>query len=106
MKFEQNIGNKDQKLRMIGAAITAVLGIVIGGTVGNLLVFIFIVLVLTSVTRFCPAYTLLGMNTCAGDKKEGGCCGGGSCDSEKDAEDKKSGGCCGGAKATDDDKTA
>ena len=48
-----------------------------------------VVLVVTSVVGFCPAYMLLGKNTCEADAgKKGECCGGG-CHSEDEAEDDK-----------------
>lgn len=106
MKIEQNVGKKDQQIRFAAAAITALLAIVIGGPVGSILAFIFIVLVITGAAGFCPAYMIFGLNTGAADKEQkGACCGGGSCDDEKE-DNKPSGGCCGGMDSKDDDKAA
>lgn len=37
---------------------------VVDGTLGLVLVAVIVIFVLTSFIGFCPAYTILGMNTC------------------------------------------
>jgi hypothetical protein len=56
-----NVGGIDRILR-IGAGVVLV-GLAATGTVG-VWGWIGVVPLLTGVFRFCPAYTLLGMNTC------------------------------------------
>ena len=61
MKFETNVGSTDRLARIvIGAALVllAVTGVI--GAWG----WIGVVPLATGFIRFCPAYTLLGMNTC------------------------------------------
>lgn len=56
-----NVGNADRILRIVAGLV--LLGLAATGTVGAW-GWIGVVPVLTGVFRFCPAYTLLGMNTC------------------------------------------
>jgi hypothetical protein len=61
MKFETNVGSTDRMARIgIGALliVLALLGVI--GAWG----WIGIVPLATGFIRFCPAYTVLGMNTC------------------------------------------
>lgn len=58
-----NIGSTDRILRLVAG-----LGIAIGGVIfESYWGLIGVVLIATAVFRFCPLYTLLGINT---DKKE------------------------------------
>lgn len=60
-----NVGNTDRILRIVvGLALIgiAVSGISVWGWIG-------VVPLLTGVFRYCPAYSLLGMNTCPMEKK-------------------------------------
>jgi hypothetical protein len=61
MKFDVNVGSTDRMLR-IGVGVLLIVLAVVGmiGAWG----YIGIVPVITGFIRFCPAYTLLGMNTC------------------------------------------
>jgi len=56
-----NVGTIDRAARIIVGLI--LIGLAATGTVG-LWGYIGIVPLLTGVFRFCPAYTLLGLNTC------------------------------------------
>ncbi|MCV2367844.1 YgaP family membrane protein [Roseateles oligotrophus] len=56
-----NVGTVDRVLRIAGGL--ALMALAATGTVG-LLGYVGIVPLLTGVFRFCPAYSLLGMNTC------------------------------------------
>jgi hypothetical protein len=69
----QNIGSTDRLLRLIVGLILVVLGlgpriglpVFVGfGGYGWLVGIVGLVLIVTAAIRFCPAYTLLGMNTC------------------------------------------
>lgn len=61
-----NVGTVDRVLRILAGVILITLAatqtIGVWGYIG-------IVPLLTGIFRFCPAYTLLGMNTCTMDKK-------------------------------------
>ncbi|MCV2421189.1 DUF2892 domain-containing protein [Paucibacter sp. DJ2R-2] len=60
--MQANVGTLDRSLRIGGGLILIALAAT--GTVG-LWGWIGVVPVLTGVFRFCPAYPLIGMNTCA-----------------------------------------
>ena len=64
MKF--NVGSTDRVLRIIAGLILIALAAT--GTVG-VWGYIGIVPLLTGIFKFCPAYTLLGLNTCPMEKK-------------------------------------
>jgi O-antigen ligase len=59
MKF--NVGGADRILRIVAGLILIALAVT--GTVG-IWGWIGVVPLLTGMFRFCPAYTLLGVNTC------------------------------------------
>lgn len=63
--MKKNMGTTDKVIRIIIAAIIAVLYFTkyITGTVGIILMIFAVVFVLTSLFSFCPLYTLLGINT-------------------------------------------
>lgn len=56
-----NIGSADRIVRI--AAGLVLIGLALSGTIGAW-GYIGIVPLLTGVVRFCPAYSLLGVNTC------------------------------------------
>ncbi|MCB9987889.1 MAG: DUF2892 domain-containing protein [Rhodospirillales bacterium] len=88
MKIEQNVGDQDKKLRLSAALVTAILALVLSGSLEAVFWVLTVVLVVTSIVGFCPAYTLLGKNTCGmGKSGKGECCGGG-CHGEDKAEEK------------------
>lgn len=64
MKF--NVGSTDRALRIIVGLV--LIGLAATGTVG-VWGWIGIMPLLTGIFKFCPAYTLLGMNTCTLEKK-------------------------------------
>jgi uncharacterized membrane protein len=64
--MKKNMGNPDRIVRLILAAIMAVLFFTntVTGVFGIILLVLAIVFVLTSLISFCPLYTLVGLNTC------------------------------------------
>ena len=64
------MGNTDRIIRIILAAIVAVLYFtnIITGTVGIVLLVLAGVFVVTSFVSFCPLYALVGLNTCPSKK--------------------------------------
>lgn len=64
--MKMNVGNIDRILRiLVGLALIALAATNTVGVWG----YIGIVPLLTGVFKFCPAYSLLGINTCPMDKK-------------------------------------
>ena len=65
--MKKNMGNADRLIRVIIAALIAYLYYngTISGTLGTILLIFASVFVLTSLIKFCPLYTLLGINTCS-----------------------------------------
>ncbi|MDD5058322.1 MAG: DUF2892 domain-containing protein [Sideroxydans sp.] len=61
-----NEGGIDRGLRIVVGL--ALIGLTLTGTVG-VWGWIGVVPLLTGIFGFCPAYTLLGMNTCSTEKK-------------------------------------
>jgi uncharacterized membrane protein YfcA len=61
-----NVGGIDRILRIVVGL--ALIGATLAGMIG-IWGWIGVVPLLTGVFKFCPAYTLLGMNTCPMDKK-------------------------------------
>jgi predicted ABC-type exoprotein transport system permease subunit len=64
--MKKNMGNTDRIVRLLVAAVIAVLYFtnVITGTVAIVLLALAVIFVLTSLVSFCPLYSLFGMNTC------------------------------------------
>jgi uncharacterized membrane protein len=64
--MKPNMGNIDKIVRLVIAALIAVLFFtnVISGTLGIVLLVLAAVFALTSLVSFCPLYTLVGINTC------------------------------------------
>jgi hypothetical protein len=61
MRFETNVGTVDRALRVgVGAAL---IGLALAGQIGPW-GWVGVLPLLTGVSRFCPAYTLLGVRTC------------------------------------------
>jgi hypothetical protein len=65
--MKKNMGNADRIVRLLIAAVVAVLYFnnVISGTLGIVLMVVAGIFVLTSLVSFCPLYTLFGIKTCA-----------------------------------------
>ena len=68
--MKKNMGNTDRIIRIILAAIVAVLYFtnIITGTLGIILLVLAGVFVVTSFVSFCPLYALVGLNTCPAKK--------------------------------------
>ena len=64
--MKKNMGNADRIIRLLLAAVFAVLYFtnIITGTFGIILLVLAGVFVLTSLISFCPLYPLIGVNTC------------------------------------------
>jgi hypothetical protein len=60
------MGNTDKLIRLVIAAIIAVLYYTgtISGTLALVLGIFAVIFTLTSLVNFCPLYTLMGVNTC------------------------------------------
>lgn len=66
----KNMGNTDKLIRLIIAAVIAVLFYTgaISGTLAIVLGIFAVIFALTSLVSFCPLYTLVGINTCSAKK--------------------------------------
>ncbi|WP_010664790.1 YgaP family membrane protein [Marinilabilia salmonicolor] len=64
--MKANVGNIDRLIRIVLAAILAGLYLaeVVSGILGTVFLIVAIVLLVTSLFRFCGAYALFGVNTC------------------------------------------
>jgi hypothetical protein len=64
--MKKNLSNADRIIRLIAAAIFAILYFTntVSGTFGIVLLLVGVVLALTSLVSFCPLYAILGLNTC------------------------------------------
>lgn len=67
--MKKNVGTLDRMLRLLLAAVIAILYIfeIISGTLGIVLLVVAGVLILTSLINFCPIYAALGIRS---NKKE------------------------------------
>ena len=65
--MKPNMGGADRIIRLVVAAIIAVLYFTgtLTGTIGIVALVVAAVFVLTSLVSFCPLYTLIGLNTCS-----------------------------------------
>ncbi|MFC4740744.1 DUF2892 domain-containing protein [Flavobacterium ponti] len=70
--MKKNVGNGDRFLRiMIGIiALILVMGNVVEGTLMWVALAVGLIMVVSSSLQFCPAYTLLGINTCKVKQKK------------------------------------
>jgi hypothetical protein len=68
--MKKNMGNADRLVRILIAALFAVLYFTktVEGTFGIILLVLGGVFLLTSFIGFCPLYTLAGINTCRAKK--------------------------------------
>ena len=64
--MKTNVGNIDRIIRILVAALFAVLyfGGFVTGTVGLVLVILGAVFAVTAAIGFCPLYSIFGLNTC------------------------------------------
>ena len=60
-----NVGNVDRTVRIVAGL--ALIGLAVAGTIGPW-GYIGVVPLLTGLTRVCPAYSLVGVNTCSTGK--------------------------------------
>ena len=65
MKFKQNMGALDRTIRLLLAAVVAVLYLTgnLTGLAAIILGILAVIFVITSVIGFCPLYVPLGLNT-------------------------------------------
>jgi len=65
-----NLGNADRIIRLVIAAVLALLYFTgtVTGTVGIVFLVVTALLVLTSLVSFCPLYAMLGINSCPAKK--------------------------------------
>jgi hypothetical protein len=68
--MKTNMGSADRVIRLLAAVLLTVLYLtkIITGTMGTVALVVAGVFLLTSLVRFCPLYSLIGINTC-GTKK-------------------------------------
>jgi hypothetical protein len=68
--MKQNMGNADRIIRVLIAAVIAILYInsTITGTLAYVLLAVAGIFVLTSLVGTCPLYSLFGINTCPAKK--------------------------------------
>lgn len=64
--MKKNMGTADRIIRVIIAAVIAVLYFsnIITGTFGVILLALAVIFVLTSLVSFCPLYSIFGASTC------------------------------------------
>lgn len=69
--MKKNMGTSDKTIRVLIAAVIAILYFtkVIEGTLGLVLLIMGGVFLLTSMVSFCPLYVPLGINTCKTKEK-------------------------------------
>ena len=69
--MKKNMGSADRIVRLLAAAVIAVLyyGGYISGTLGIVLLVVAVVFALTSFVSVCPAYMPFGINTCSTKEK-------------------------------------
>jgi Protein of unknown function (DUF2892) len=68
--MKKNLSNTDRIIRMVFAALFAILFFtnIVTGTLGIVLLVVAVVLILTSLVSFCPLYAILGLNSCTTKK--------------------------------------
>lgn len=64
--MKANVGSIDRAVRIIAGLV--LIGLTLAGQIG-MWGWIGVLPLLTGIFRFCPAYSLLGMNTCSMQKK-------------------------------------
>jgi hypothetical protein len=67
--FKANVGEVDANIRLLIGAVVMGLAFFASGGVEYVLGIVGLMLIFTALLRFCPAYTLLGKNTCDAGKK-------------------------------------
>lgn len=63
--MKPNVGNLDRTLRLIAAALIAVLYFagIISGTLAIILLVVAAIFIITSFLNFCPIYSIFGLST-------------------------------------------
>ena len=69
IKFEHNIGEKDKKVRMVSGVVLLVASLF---TASILMLLVGLVLVATSYSGWCPAYSSMDKNTLGADAPSNG----------------------------------
>jgi len=59
-----NVGSADRLARVLAGSGLLIGGVLVGGTWGWVMGIVGLVPILTGLTGRCPAYTLMGINTC------------------------------------------
>ena len=69
--MKKNVGSTDKVVRIVLAALFAVLFFtkVVTGIVGIVLLVLGVIFVATSLVSFCPIYAIFGMSTCPTNEK-------------------------------------
>ena len=72
--MKKNMGNADRAIRVIVAAVIAVLYFmnIIPGALGTVLILIAGIFLLTSLVSFCPLYLPFGLSTCKTENQQSG----------------------------------
>jgi hypothetical protein len=70
--MKKNVGLTDRSVRIVIAAILAILYFsgVVTGTIGIILLIVAAVALITGLFRICGLYALLGINTCPNQRKK------------------------------------
>jgi hypothetical protein len=63
--MKANIGTIDRVVRILAGLV--LIGLAFSGTIG-VWGYVGVVLLLTGIVRVCPAYSILGVNTCSASK--------------------------------------
>ncbi len=65
--MKKNMGKADKLIRLLVAVVITTLYLtgVIEGTLGIVLLVVAVVMLLTSLVGFCPAYAIFGIKTCS-----------------------------------------
>ncbi len=70
--MKNNMGNTDRTIRLLVAAVIAILYFtnIVTGTLGYVLLAVAAIFLLTSFVGSCPLYSLFGINTCSVKKAD------------------------------------
>ena len=64
--MKKNLGNTDRIIRLVAAAVIAILYFtgVVTGTLAIVLLVVAVILAATSLIKFCPLYAIFGLRSC------------------------------------------
>lgn len=70
--MKKNMGNTDRIIRLILAVLMGILYFtgVVSGVLGNVIIVLAVIFLVTSTISFCPLYTIFGINTCSTKEKQ------------------------------------